>query len=60
MILSAFDVTFDENKDEIPPRARRPPKKLETKNVQEVSLQKVKKQTMCKKNDPKKSNRFYS
>ena len=28
MILTAFDVQFHEKKDEIPPRARRPPTKI--------------------------------
>ena len=35
MILTAFDVKFDEKKDEIPPRSCRPLKKLK-KTVEKV------------------------
>ena len=41
MILTAFDGKFDEKKDEIPPRACRPPNKLKTNNVEKVDHQKV-------------------
>ena len=33
MILTAFDMKFDEKKDEIPPEACRPLKKLKKNNV---------------------------
>ena len=42
MILTAFDGKFKEKKDEIPPRARRPSKKLKKNNVEKVNPQKVK------------------
>ena len=48
MILTAFDVKFHEKKDELPPRACRPSKKLNKNNVEKVDSQKVKKQTMSK------------
>ena len=54
MILSAFDIKFDEKKDEIPPRACRPSKKLKTNNVEQVDPQKVEKKT-CRKSGPPKS-----
>ena len=67
MSLRAFDVKFDEKKDEIPSRACRPSKKLKNNNVQEVEHQKVKKSNVekvdtqkvekeqCRKSGPPKS-----
>ena len=43
MIFSAFDVKFDETKNEIPPGACRPSKKLKNNNVEKVDPQKVRK-----------------
>ena len=43
MILTAFDGKFDEKKDEIPPRACRPSKKLKKNNVEKEGPQKVEK-----------------
>ena len=43
MILRAFDVKFDEKKDELPPRACRPLKKSNKNNVDNVDHQKVEK-----------------
>ena len=43
MILTAFDVKFHENKNEIPPEACRPLKKLKTNNVENLGPKKVKK-----------------
>ena len=42
MILTAFDMKFHETKDEIPPEACRPLKKLKTNNVEKVDPHKVK------------------
>ena len=41
MILMAFDGKFNENKDEIPPRACRHPNELNKNNVEQVDPQKV-------------------
>ena len=49
MILTAFDVKFREKKDELPPRACRPLKKLKKNNVGKVDPKKVEKKTMSKK-----------
>ena len=55
MILTAFDLKFDETKDEIPLGACRPVKKMKKSNVQEVDHQKVKKQkNNVEKVDPTK------
>ena len=54
MIPSAFDVKFDEKKDEIPPGACRPSKKQKKNNVEQVDPQKVEKQ-LCRKSGPPKS-----
>ena len=43
MILTAFDVKFQEKKDELPPGACRPSKKLKKNNVEKVDPQKVEK-----------------
>ena len=43
MILKAFDVKFPTKKDEIPPKACRPSKKLKKNNVEKVDTQKVEK-----------------
>ena len=47
MILTAFDVKFDEKKDGMPPEACRPLKKLKKNNVEKVGLQTVK-QKQCR------------
>ena len=44
MILTPFDRKFDERKDEIPPRACRPPNKLNKNNVDKVDHQQVEQQ----------------
>ena len=49
MILTALDVKFNEKKDEIPPRACRPSKKVKHISVQEVDPQKVTQTTISKK-----------
>ena len=67
MILTAFDWKFHEKKDELPPKACRPPNKLKKNNVDKVVHQKfeinnvakvdphkVEKKTMSKKWTPKK------
>ena len=54
MILTAFDGKFDEKKDEILPRACRPPNKLKKNNVDKVDHQKVEKK-LCRKSAPQKS-----
>ena len=43
MILTAFDGTFNEKKNEIPPEACRPPKTLKKNNVEKVDTRKVEK-----------------
>ena len=43
MILTAFDWKFHEKKDELPPKACRPPNKLKKNNVDKVDHQKVEK-----------------
>ena len=43
MILTTFDVKFNETKDEIPPGGCRPSKKMEKNNVGKVDAPKVKK-----------------
>ena len=43
MILTAFDRKFHEKKDELPPRACRPPKQLKKNNGKKWALQKSKK-----------------
>ena len=48
MILTAFDGKFHEKKDELPPKACRPPNKMKKNNVDKVDHQKVEK-TMSKK-----------
>ena len=61
MILTAFDVKFSEKKDELPPGACRPSKKLETNNVHEVDHQQVKnKKTMSKQWTPKQPKKTMS
>ena len=40
MIMTAFDVKFLEKKDELPPGACRPSKKLKKNNVEQVDPQK--------------------
>ena len=53
MILTAFDVKFRETKNEIPPGACRPPKKLNKKRCRKSAPPKVKKQkTMSIKRVP--------
>ena len=52
MILTAFDRKFDEKKNEIPPEACRPFKKLKKNNVEKVDPQKVGKSS--KKNNVEK------
>ena len=42
MILTAFEGKFHETKNEIPPRACRPSKKLKQQNVEKVDPQQVK------------------
>ena len=54
MILTAFDVKFHEKKDEIPPEACRPSKKLKESNVEQVDPQQVETKTMSNKWTPKK------
>ena len=54
MILTAFDVKFHEKKNEIPPRACRPAKKLKKNNVEKVNPQKVEKK-QCRTSGPPKS-----
>ena len=53
MILTAVDVKFSEQKDEMPPEVCRPLKKLKKNNVEKVGPQKVKKQTMSIKRVPR-------
>ena len=53
MILSAFYVKFDKEKDEIPPRVCRPSKKLKKSNVEQVDPKKVEKNNV-EKVDPTK------
>ena len=48
MILVAFDVKFHEKKDEIPPRACRPPNKLNKNHVEKVGPKKLKKNNVEK------------
>ena len=43
MILTAFDGKFDEKKDEIPPRAYRPPNKLTTWTAKKLKKNNVEK-----------------
>ena len=43
MILTAFDGKFHEKKDELPPKACRPPKTQKKNNVDKVDHQKVEK-----------------
>ena len=43
MILTAFDMKFNETKHEIPPEACRPLKKRKQNNVEKVGPQKVEK-----------------
>ena len=52
MILTAFDVKFHEKKDEIPPGACKPLKKLKKNNVEKVDLQKMIKQNNVDKEGP--------
>ena len=54
MILTAFDGKFQEKKDELPPKACRPPNKLTKNNVAKVHHQKVEKKAMLKKWTPQK------
>ena len=54
VILNAFDVKLNEKKDEIPPKACRPSKKLKKNNVQEVDHQKVKNLNNVEKVDTQK------
>ena len=56
MILTAFDGKFHEKKDEIPPKACRPSKKLK-KQCRASGPQKVRKKTMSKKWTPEKSEK---
>ena len=42
MILTAFDLKFQEKKDELPPGACRPSKKLKQNNVEQVDFQQEK------------------
>ena len=49
MILTAFDVKFHVKKDEIPPGACRPSKKLKKTMPKKWTSKKLKKQTMSKK-----------
>ena len=51
MIFSAFDMKFQEKKDEIPPRACRPSKKLKQNNVEQVDPTPLK-QNNVEKVDP--------
>ena len=48
MIFSAFDVKFDETKNEIPPGACRPSNKQKKNNVDKVNPQKVEKNNVEK------------
>ena len=48
VMLNAFDVKFDEKKDEIPPKACRASKKLKNKNVEKVDPTKSEKQKQCR------------
>ena len=52
MILTAFDVKFHETKNEIPPEACRPSKKLKKNNVEKVDSQKVKQKNNVDKEGP--------
>ena len=52
MILTPFDMKFHEKKNELPPRACRPLKKLEKNNVEKVDPPKVKKNNVDKEGPP--------
>jgi len=52
MILTAFDGKFHEKKDEIPPKACRPPKTLKKNNVEKVDTQKVEKKQRRQRGSP--------
>ena len=53
MILTAFDGKFDEKKDEIPPRACRPSRKLRKNNDDKVDHRTVEKK-QCRKSGSSK------
>ena len=52
MILMAFDVKFDEKRDEIPPGACRPSKKLKKNKVEKVDPEEVKRNNVDKEGPP--------
>ena len=52
MILTPFDVKFHKKKNELPPRACRPLKKLEKNDVEKVNPKKVKKNNVDKEGPP--------